>query len=375
MNLSLESRLRLIACEGLGPVLIARLALHFGTPQAACEATESQLRNVEGIGPKRASAICRQLGDADPQAEWDAAAAAGVAILDIDDPQYPMSLRSIHDPPPVLFVRGELDVGDALSLAIVGSRAATAYGREQADRIAYSCATAGLTIVSGGALGIDAAAHRGVLRAEGRTLAVVGSGLHHCYPAEHRILYDAIVSGHGAVISELPMDREPAPENFPRRNRIISGLSLGVLVVEADHRSGALITARLAAEEHHREVLALPGRVDSPASRGCHRMIREGWAQLVTGPADVLEELGEAGQKLKASMDGLDSKPQLDTGATQLGTEQKTVLEAVGAGPTNIDHLSQSTGLGIPAIQGHLTLLQIYGLIERLPANCVRRRT
>jgi DNA processing protein len=226
-------------------------------------------------------------------------------LITIHDAGYPRLLRHIPDPPQLLWVRGELREDDALALAMVGSRRCTHYGREQADRFAADAASADLCVVSGGAPGIDAAAHRAALRLGGRTLAVIGSGLSTPYPKEHHELFDQIAdptAARGAVLSDLPMTAPTQPENFPRRNRIISGLSLGVLVVEAAARSGALITARLCVEEHGRELMAIPGRIDSKASEGCHRMIRQGWATLVTGGADVLDALDESGQILKVGM-------------------------------------------------------------------------
>jgi len=269
-----------------------------------------------------------------------------------------------------------LERRDSLGLAMVGARRCTAYGREQAERLAGLCAQSGLTIISGGARGIDSAAHRAAMRVHGRTLAVLGSGLANPYPKENAELFDQIAAEHGAVISELPMNAAPIAENFPRRNRIISGLSLGVLVVEAANRSGALITARLASEEHHREVLALPGRVDSTASAGCHRIIREGWATLVTNAADILDALGEAGQTLKAAMLETENEHSSDdpTPATNLPAEQKTLFDALDSEPVTMDQLCSRSGLSIAQVQAQLTPLQLAGHIERLPGNRVRRR-
>ncbi|MEX2672391.1 MAG: DNA-processing protein DprA [Phycisphaeraceae bacterium] len=383
-----HARLKLNLVNGLGPILTQRLEESLGSAEAICDASVQQLSGVQGIGRKKAEMIRRSLDETDVDRELALIAEFGVNVVSIHDEAYPALLRHIIDPPPLLYVRGTLERTDALGLAIVGSRRCTAYGREQADRMAALGSQAGLTIISGGAYGIDAAAHRATLRVQGRTIAVVGCGLARCYPADHAELFTQIADS-GAVVSEFPMTTPPIADNFPRRNRIISGLSLGVLVIEAAQRSGALITARLAAEEHHREVMALPGRVDSAASVGCHKILREGWASLVTSPADVLDALGEAGQTLKAAMTesrGSDASEgtakEKDHAATEksssdcenLPTDTRKVLDAIPCEPLSIDEVCRATGLGVPAVQGHLTQLQLTGHIERLPANQVRRR-
>ncbi|MFO0874557.1 MAG: DNA-processing protein DprA [Phycisphaerales bacterium] len=285
-----DDELRMLIAEGIGPVFHARLLSAFGCARAVTRASERELAEVDGIGEVRAAKLRRALDACDPAAERSAMARWGATLLRRDDAGYPALLATIPDPPPALWVRGAFDAADGCCVAIVGSRRCTSYGREQASKISFALGASGFTIVSGGARGIDAAAHRAALRASARTIAVLGCGLAHCYPPEHDELYQAIAA-HGAVISESPMTTLPRPEMFPRRNRIISGLALGVIVVEAALRSGALITAREAAESHHREVMALPGPVDSPVSAGCHRAIREGWAGLVTDVEDVLAQL------------------------------------------------------------------------------------
>jgi DNA processing protein len=277
------------------------------------QATPAALALIPGISQTKALSFCNHWQSDEPVlAEMLLVEQHGVSLLSIEDEGYPKLLKWINDPPPLLYVKGRFAEEDALGLAIVGARKCTRYGREMADRFAAGCSQLGLTIISGGAYGIDAAAHQAALRIKGRTIAVIGNGLAKPYPDAHRDLFDAIVtSGCGAVISEFPMTTSPRPENFPARNRIISGLSLGTLVIEAANRSGALITARLAAEDHGREVMAVPGPVDSAMSEGCHRIIREGWATLVTKPAEVLENLGEAGQLLQAHAPGkTDDVPQ-----------------------------------------------------------------
>lgn len=381
----LDARLRLTLAHGLGPLTIARLIEHFGSPVDAADASARELIHVEGIGQARARAVRKALDEVDLDAERRAIERHGVTLIAFDDPAYPTLLKHIHDPPPLLYVRGELTRHDALGLAVVGSRKCTAYGQEQAERLAAVSAQAGLTIVSGGARGIDAAAHRGALRVKGRTIAVMGAGLAECYPPEHRELFDRIAD-QGAVVSEFPMATPPVAQNFPRRNRLISGLSLGVLVIEAANRSGALITARLAAEEHHREVMALPGRVDAPASAGCHKIIREGWANLVTNGADILDALGETGQALRAAteqspaaLDASSAAEDAGDGAVPVAvatlTEtQRTLYEAIGTEATDLDAVARRVQLPIGTLQADLTMLELRGLVQRVGGNKARRK-
>lgn len=377
---ALAARLRLTLVPGLGPVLTRRLYERFGNADAILVATATQLSQIDGIGRKKADLFRRALDEADVSKELDLVRQHRVTLLSIDDAAYPALLKHIADPPPLLYVRGSIEARDSLGLAVVGSRQCSHYGREQADRLSALCSQAGLTILSGGARGIDTAAHRAALRVGGRTIAVLGCGLARCYPPENAELFDAIAAGGGAVVSELPMTSPPMAENFPARNRIISGLSLGVLVVEASTRSGALITARLAAEEHHREVMALPGRVDSVSSTGCHRILREGWATLVTNPGEVLDCLGEAGQTLKLALaESSESagEPAAQAPAPSLFADGPAgaILKAIGSGPITLDQLADAAGLTIAQLQAHLTQLQITGQVQRLPGNRVARRS
>ena len=370
--------LQLSLVSGLGPALLGRCLKVFGSPQEILATSAAQLSTINGIGPQLAGDLRRQIdqlpGNGALEREKQLIEQLNVSLYSIDDEAYPKLLRLIHDPPPLLYVRGELLPEDAVALAIVGARRCTRYGREQAERMSSLCSGAGLSIVSGGAYGIDTVAHHAAINAGGRTIAVLGSGLGEPYPKPNQTLFDQIADGRGAVVSELPMSFPPMAENFPRRNRIISGLALGVLVIEASSRSGAMITARLCVEDHGREVMALPGRVDSPTSAGCHKMIRQGWATLVTSGADVLDALGETGQLLKAAMtdDPQKGDTQPDLFEKSLTATQRRILDVLGQ-PHNLDQIAAATDLPIQNVQADLALMQIRGAIEKSGSTYQRK--
>lgn len=377
-----DALLAMILSEGFGQATIQRCIDTFGNADAALGASVTSLTGIEQVGAQRArklrSALDQTLHSDVVVRERELIEAHGIHVIALGDDEYPRLLKHIPDPPPLLWVRGRMIEEDALGLGIVGSRRCSHYGREQADRFASLCAQSGLCIVSGGARGIDGAAHRAALRAGGRTIAVIGSGLAQPYPHDHKDLFDEIAdpgAGHGAVISEFPMMTPPNAQNFPRRNRIISGLSLGVLVIEAATRSGALITARLAVEEHHRELMAVPGRVDALSSAGCHKIIREGWATLVTSPADVLDALGEAGQMLKAGLrqeePGDGHTPPKDIG---LNDPQQKIVDAL-SGSSSLDQLVARTGMPIQQVQAELTMLEVRGAVRRAGGLFSRKKS
>jgi DNA processing protein len=385
----LRDLLRLTLTPGLGPVLISRLLEIFDSPDRVLAASAAELQRVKGIGNSKSVFIVKGMKESAAlvDVEVERAAKLGVKMITASDETYPPLLRQIHDSPPLLYVRGELHPakGDQYPVAIVGSRNATAYGIEQAERFAGVLAGAGLTIVSGGARGVDTAAHRGAARAVGRTIAVLGCGLSNCYPPENQAFFDSIVqSGHGAVVSELPLTAAPESENFPARNRLISGMSLGVIVIEAGKKSGSLITARLAAEDHGREVMAVPGRVDSASSWGTHELLKQGGAALVTEPGDVLAILESPARhsfsgthesryadpsKAEAPLfEGPPEatpihgpKPNKDNG---LSPVQKQILDGLKE-PQTLDELARSTGLSPASIRAELTILEIQRRVTR----------
>lgn len=297
----LRSTLRLWLTPGLGPVRVQRLLDRFGDPSTVLGASSAELQSVKGVGPGVARTILDAGRGSDSHVDeaLEKIDNVGARVLIRGDGVYPPLLEAIPSAPTLIIVRGALEPegSDRYPVAIVGSRRCTAYGLEQSERFAGALARDGLTVVSGGARGIDSAAHRGALNAGGRTIVVLGCGVDIAYPPENERLFERIVSeGRGALISELPMGTPPNAENFPARNRIISGLSLGVLVIEAGLRSGALITARQAVEDQGREVLAVPGRVDSESSRGSLELLKNNEAALASEPADVIRALEPVGR-------------------------------------------------------------------------------
>ena len=287
-----DAVLRLVLCGDAGPMLHHAVISHFGSAEAASRARARDLAEVGGIPPARARRIETGLALARPDVERAAMERVGASALLLGDQDYPPLLAALPKPPILLWMRGDPEAFAVDAVAVVGARRATPYGEAQSARFASAIASRGLAIVSGGARGIDAAAHRAALRSGGRTVAVVGSGLGQAYPPEHAELFGAIVEAGGAVVSEFPADWPVLPANFPRRNRTIAGLALTVVVVEAGAVSGALITARHALDDHQREPCAVPGPVDSPRSAGCNAAIRDGWAHCVLDPDDVLAALG-----------------------------------------------------------------------------------
>ncbi len=353
--------------EGIGPKNFQSLIEALGSPKDVLQTAPSTLRELPGIGTKLARAISLAVQTVDVESELQRCRQNAIDTLSIDRDTYPKRLREISDPPGLIYCRGELVSHDDLAIAIVGTRHATNYGKTQAEKLARSLSMCGFTIVSGLARGIDASAHRGALAASGRTIAVLGCGLLNMYPPDHKQLADEIIR-HGALISENPTLQPPKSGAFPRRNRIITGLSLGVIIVEAAERSGALISARHAMEQG-REVFAVPGPIDSRTSRGCHRLIRDG-AKLVESVDDVLEELGPL-----ATPTNIDAQQSVHHPAElKLNDLEQTVLQAIQSAPTEIDDIVDATGLPVHRILATVSVLEMRHLVRRTSGTSLCRR-
>lgn len=344
----------LLSFEWLRSHELARLRAELGETERLWRAGHGDISRAldsEDSSSDRAALIASALRKADVTRDRADMERAGVRLILHDDQDYPCLLSTIADPPPALWVQGDLEERDGSSVAVIGSRRASPYGIVNAGRISRALSEAGHTVISGAAMGIDAEAHRGVLRSGGRTIAVIGGGLHEPYPPQNRGLMRAIIESGGVVMSESPMRTEPRASVFPRRNRVISGLCVGVVVIEAAEKSGAMITARLAAEEHHREVMALPGPADSPTSAGCHKMIREGWAALVQSGADCLKQLESCGVLLAGARE-MARKPALRPQERLV----QLAIDELGSGAT-IDQLCSQVGLAPAQVRVSLTML------------------
>lgn len=341
---------------GLGAIKFQRLLRLFPSPRDFFALPVSERRSVLPLPPAGRAFLAAPCWDkVEPDLRW--VEGESQHILTLHDPAYPALLREIPDPPPLLFVRGDPGLLSRPQMAIVGSRNPSSGGRSLAEDFAQSLGLAGLVVTSGLALGIDAASHRGALRAGGNTVAVAGTGPDRIYPARHRELAQSIVE-RGAIVSEFSPGTPALPANFPRRNRIISGLSLGVLVVEAACKSGSLITARLAAEQG-REVFALPGSIHNPLARGCHRLIRQG-AKLVEEVNDILEELGPLAafttQQLAENTAG-------DVDSDAVPGDQQQLLVALGFEPVSIDALVARSGLTADVVSSMLLNMELQGRV------------
>lgn len=363
-----EAYIALNLMEGVGPVGVGALIDGLGSAASIFEASGVAMGACEGVGAELVRKILDQRDRMDPGAEEGRAAALGLRIIVRHDPEYPAALGTIHDPPLVLYVRGEFQARDQHALAVVGTRRATHYGKAMAEKLAYELASAGYIIVSGLARGIDTAAHQGALRAGGRTCAVLGSAFDKLYPTENTGLA-AEIAGSGVVLSEFPIGTQPSKTTFPVRNRIVSGLSRAVLVVEAGARSGAMITARVALDQG-RSVLAVPGRADSRGSKGPHQLIKQG-APLVECAEDVLEEFdglfgGRCAPGARAGM--------MRTGpARVLSAEERRIVDVLEAErEMDVDALGRAVQLRASDMNVVLLGLEMKRVVRMLPGRVVQ---
>ncbi|MEP6672470.1 MAG: DNA-processing protein DprA [Chthoniobacter sp.] len=355
---STEASIALNMVPGVGPVRLRRLLETFETPEQVLLARAAQLRAVNGVGQEVAEAIAGWQDKVDLSAELKRISDFGAKVIIQESPEYPRMLREISNPPIVLYVWGELIERDQHALGVVGSRQTSHYGLECAKKLSYQLAYAGLTVVSGLARGIDTAAHQGALAAQGRTVAVIGSGLMDLYPPENQGLAEKIAAS-GAVVSEFPMTLPPSTQTFPYRNRIVAGWGSGVLVVEAGQKSGALITATQALEQG-RLVYAVPGQIDRPTSAGSNRLIQQG-AKLVTGAADILDDLSILFHE--------PSKKGPPATAPTLSSEEQTILGTIDSAETPLDLIVTKSGLPMPKVASTLLALEMKRLVKQLPGQ------
>jgi DNA processing protein len=353
---------------GVGSSTFRRLIKFFGSPSAVLNASLKELAMVRGLTPS----VCQSIIDHKESIEIDEELRLiekyNCNIITIEDQTYPSALRAIHDPPPLLYIKGELTQADSNSIAIVGTRNASPYGKMASEKLSNQLASRGITVVSGLAHGIDTYAHNGALSAGGRTIAVMGNGLDVVYPSENAKLFDAIVNS-GAVISELSMGTQPRRGMFPQRNRLISGISLGTLVVEASRQSGALITADLALEQG-REVFAIPGPIYSEESKGTNWLIKQG-AKLVDSIEDILEELpSHTFQQTDDIIKNEDAIMEY-----QLSDDEEALWKVIGSSPIHIDDISRQSGLPIFKVCSVLVMLELKGLVQQLSGKMFIRKS
>lgn len=346
---------------GIGSHLFKRLIDKFKSPHLVFEASSDDLLKIDGITDRLVSAIKRHKIPEHVKKDFDSVIENGYRIVTMLDPDYPPLLLEIPDPPPFLYVLGQLD-SSIMNIAVVGSRNATPYGLSTTKRLCNDLALRGITVVSGMARGIDTAAHEGALLGKGKTIAVLGSGFERVYPAENLNLFHKIAEN-GAVVSEFPLKTEPEAHNFPIRNRIISGISLGTVVVEATKKSGSLITARLAAEQN-REVFAVPGSINSFKSIGAHTLIKQG-AKLVEHAQDIIEELSPLIQAYAAANDKNKKMDKLPS----LSSEETLVLKELGPYPVHIDEIARNISMEPGKLSSILLRLELKEIVDQAPGK------
>jgi DNA processing protein len=365
-----EAYVALNLIEGVGAVRARSLVEHFGDAPSVLAANKSQLLQVRNIGDETAESIVTWEKRIDLAGEMKRLADFGCRVLIQTDEEYPASLREIYDPPMVLFIKGSLTTKDKNAVALVGSRQTTNYGLETARKLAYQLAYVGVTVVSGGARGIDTAAHQGAMAAKGRTVCVLGTGINIVFPPENKELFERIAEN-GAVMSQFPFNRNGDKQSFAIRNRIVAGMTLGTVVVEADLHSGALITSNFATE-YGRQVFAVPGRIDSPRSKGCHDLIKKG-AKLCEGAEDILSEF-------EYLFPSSNRPPSVgETGvlpALELSENEQRVLDTLRKDDdTSIDEVIRKSGLPSSAVSVALLSLEMKRVVKQLPGKLfVRNR-
>jgi DNA processing protein len=367
---SREAFIALNMVDGLGPIRVRQLLDHFGEAPAILAANRSQLERVHGIGPEISNAIVNWEKDVDLSGELKRIEQFGCHVVIQSDEVYPELLKQIYDPPIVLYVKGPLLAKDKNGVAIVGSRQTTHYGIEVARKLSYQLAYIGITIVSGGARGIDTAAHQGALNGKGRTIAVLGTGINLVFPAENKELFERIAA-QGAVISQFHFNRQADKQSFPIRNRIVAGMTLGTVVVEANLTSGALITAGMAVEQG-RQVFAVPGRIDSPRSKGCHDLIKKG-AKLCEGVEDILSEFEYLFPSSNKPAMLRDDAPGLP--ALTLSASEQAVYDVIAKEDSTIDEIIRHSGLAASAASVTLLGLEMKRLIRQLPGKVFVKNT
>ena len=401
-----KSLVHLSIIPGVGYQTIQRLLVAFGSAQRALDATLEELTQVEGLSPNVGQRLVRGKSRVSVDQELELIEAHNCHLVAINDSAYPMLLKEIADPPPLLYVRGELGQPDAPSITVVGTRSPTNYGKTISRQLSQQLAENGVTVISGFARGIDTCAHQGALQANGRTIAVLGNGLSQIYPDENKDLADEIVKS-GALISEFSMSVPPFPKNFPRRNRLVSGMSSGTVVVEASVRSGSLITARHAAEQG-REVFAVPGQIFSNQSRGSHQLINQG-AKLINAIDDIWEAFPD--RRLTPTLTSspaqlpLDSSvssrgransnlfvevPAQDTSIGSMGTpavkptiqsipdlsaDERAVLEAIDVPCSHIDQIARTASLPMNKVSSTLVMLELKGIVQQMPGKQFARQS
>ena len=360
---SKEAFIALNLVEHVGPVRVRQLLDHFGDAPAILRANKQQLLQVRGIGAETADAVCGWESGTDLGGELKRIAEFGCHVLTQDDAEYPELLRQIYDPPIALYVKGTLTVQDKNAVALVGSRQTTSYGVETARKLAYQLAYVGVTVVSGGARGIDTAAHQGALAAKGRTVAVLGTGINLVFPPENAELFERIAAS-GAIVTQFPFNRPADKQTFPIRNRIVAGMTLGTVVVEANLSSGALITANFATD-YGRQVFAVPGRIDSPRSKGCHDLIKKG-AKLCEGAEDVLSEFEYL---LPASNRPASAAETGTLPALTLSENEQKILDVLGREEQSMDEVIRRSGLPASAVSVALLGLEMKRIVRQLPGR------